>query len=254
MKPYVGGARADDLRFLANNSVNMDFATFRGLDPEEVKKLSADTLINLLGVYLPTLQSGVNETVVMVWVASHPESEVRKLGLAGSIPGNTSETTVCAAIYSSALNTFLLDVNVTQLCNFSITDYACAEADLLVSSLSSDDLAGVIYCFVGPKPLKRSDESALTIFIRKLNRTLLTEALDNFNNKTLNTSSIPLMTKITFMNALWETVKTFDNLTSVSFLREWFQNRFQLFIAGISQFVLNPLLTRNISCEGYQAV
>lgn len=60
------------------------------------------------------------------------------------------------------------------------------QADLLVSSLSSDDLAGVIYCFVGPKPLKRSDESALTIFIRKLNRTLLTEALDNFNNKVIN--------------------------------------------------------------------
>ncbi|XP_078274498.1 uncharacterized protein LOC144604167 [Rhinoraja longicauda] len=127
-------------------------------------------------------------------------------------------------------------------------------ADLLVSSLSSDDVAGVLYCFVGPKPLNRSDESALTIFIRKLNRTLLTEALDKFNNKTLNSSSIPLMTKITFMNALWETVKTFDNLTSVSFLREWFQNRFRLFVAGISQFVLNPLLTRNISCEGYQAV
>ncbi|XP_051877890.1 uncharacterized protein LOC127573574 [Pristis pectinata] len=264
IKPYVGGARADELRFLANNRVNMDFATFKGLDPEEVKKLNADTLINLLGVYLQALRRGANETVVVVWVASNNESEVRKLGLTGGIPepptdnttGNATvnETTLCTAIDSSALKTFLLNVNATQLCNFSITDYACVEADLLVSSLSSDDLADIVDCFIGPKALNRSAETALTIFIQKLNRTTLTEALGKFNSKILNTASIPLMTKITFMNALWETVKTFENLTSVTFLREWFQERFRPFIAGISQFVLNPLLTRNISCEGYQAV
>uniref|UniRef100_UPI00398ECFAB uncharacterized protein n=1 Tax=Pristiophorus japonicus TaxID=55135 RepID=UPI00398ECFAB len=268
IKVYVGGAPADDLKYLANNRVNMDFATFKGLDPEEVKKLNAQNLIDLLGFNLPALKRGANETVVLIWVASHTESEVRRLGLTGGIPDNSSEpepgdtpgkttvneTTLCAAVNSSALNDFLTEINMTQLCNFNITEYACAKINLLPSGLSSDALTGIFQCFIGPKTLNRSDESALTIFVQKLNRTTLNEALDKFNNKTLNTSAIPLMTKITFMNALWEVVKTNDNLTSESFLRKWFQERFRPFIAGISQSVLTSLLTRNITCDGYQAV
>ncbi|XP_067859794.1 uncharacterized protein [Heptranchias perlo] len=268
IKVYVGGAPVDDLRSLANNKVNMDFATFKGLDPEEVKKLNAQNLIDLLGFNLQALQSGVNETVVIIWVASHTQSEVRRLGLTGGIPDNSSEpqpddtpgnttvnaTTLCAAVNSSALNNFLSDINTTQLCNFNITDYACAETDLLLAGLSSDALTGIFHCFIGPKALNRSDETALTIFVQKLDRTTLNEALDKFNNKTLNTSSIPLMTKITFMNVLWEIVKTNENLTSAAFLRKWFQERFKPFISGISQSVLSHLLTRNITCDGYQAI
>ncbi|XP_069761835.1 uncharacterized protein [Narcine bancroftii] len=268
IKSYVGGAQTEDLKYLANNKVNMDFSTFRRLDPEEVKKLSADNLINLLGFHLHALQSGANETVVRVWVASNSEADVKKLGLTGGIPNNTSEpdidnkpinttvneTMLCRAIDSSALKTFLLNISVSQLCFFNITDYACAETDLLASRLSSDNLVELFNCFTGPNALNRSDESALTIFVRKLNRTTLTEALDKFNNQFPNRSSVPLMTKITFMNALWETVKTFENLTSVTFLRKWFQERFRPFIAGISQFVLKPLQTRNITCDGYQAI
>eukprot|EP00061_Rhincodon_typus_P011558 g36663.t1 len=62
------------------------------------------------------------------------------------------------------------------------------------------------------------------------------------------------MTKITFVNALWEIVKTNENLTDPDFLRKWFQERFRPFIAGVSQSVLNRLLMRNITCDGYQAV
>ncbi|XP_048465576.1 uncharacterized protein LOC109913006 [Rhincodon typus] len=268
IKAYIGGAAADDLKFLANNSINMDFDTFRGLNPEEVRKLTSQDLMNLLGIYLRDLQRGVNETVVVVWVASHTESEVRRLGLTGGIPDNSSEprptdrpvnatvneTTLCRAVNSSTLNNLLLSVNKTQLCNFNIKDYACARTDLLRSGLSSDALTSIFQCFVGPKALNRSDELALTTFVQKLNRSTLNEALDIFNNKTLNTSSIPLMTKITFVNALWEIVKTNENLTDPDFLRKWFQERFRPFIAGISQSVLYRLLMRNITCDGYQAV
>ncbi|XP_043566996.1 uncharacterized protein LOC122560428 [Chiloscyllium plagiosum] len=263
-----GGAAADDLKFLANNSINMDFETFIGLNPEEVRNLTSQDLINLLGINLGDLQRGANETVVVVWVAAHTESEVRRLGLTGGIPeispeprptdrpGNTTdnETALCRAVNSSALNNFLINVNKTQLCNFNIKDYACAQTDLLRSGLSSDALTSIFECFVGPKALNRSDEMALTVFVQKLNRATLNEALDDFNNKTLNTSLIPLMAKITFMNALWEVVKTNENLTNADFLRKWFQERLRPFIAGISQSVLNRLLMRNITCDGFQAV
>ncbi|GCB74349.1 hypothetical protein scyTo_0003439 [Scyliorhinus torazame] len=267
IKAYVGGTPVDDLTSLANNRVNMDFETFKGLNPEEVKKLSPQNLIDLLGFNLQALQHGVNETVVVIWVASHTESEVRRLGLTGGIPDNSSEpqpddrpgnttvneTTLCKAVNSSALNNFLNNVNVTQLCNFNIKEYACAKTDLLLSGISSDALTDVFQCFIDLKPLKKSDETALTIFVRKLDRTKLNEALDKFNNKTLN-PSIPLMTKITFMNALWEIVKTNENLTNAGFLRKWFQERFRPFVAGISQSVLSRLLARNITCDGYQEV
>ncbi|XP_067912856.1 uncharacterized protein [Heterodontus francisci] len=268
IKAYVGGAPADDLKSLADNRVNMDFETFKGLDPDEVKKLSSQNLIDLLGFNLQALQRGANETVVIIWVASHNESEVRRLGLRGGIPDNSSEpqpddrpgnktvneTTLCAAVNSSAFNNFLIKVNLTQLCNFNVTDYACAKSDLLLSRLSSDALTGIFQCFIGPDALKRSDQTALTVFVQKLDRTTLNEALDKFNNKTLNTSSIPLMTKITFMKSLWEIVKTIQNLTNADILRKWFKERFRPFIAGISQSALSNLLMRNITCDGYQAV
>ncbi|XP_078251653.1 uncharacterized protein LOC144591249 [Rhinoraja longicauda] len=236
VKAYLGGAATDDLRFLAINEVNMEFAIFKNLNPEEVQNLTAQNIIDLLGFNLQALRDGVNETVVMLWVASNTEFEVRKLGLKGGIPDNSSETRLCSSVNSSAMNDFLTAVNASQLCNFNITQFACAE------------------CFTGLKPLNRSNEMALTVFIQKLDGTRLMEALDMFNNKTRNTTLIPLMTKMTFLNALWEVVRTRDNLTSPAFLRKWFQEQLRPFIAGISQSVLVPLLRRDISCEGYRAV
>ncbi|XP_078274495.1 mesothelin-like protein [Rhinoraja longicauda] len=86
VKAYLGGAATDDLRFLAINEVNMEFAIFKNLNPEEVQNLTAQNIIDLLGFNLQALRDGVNETVVMLWVASNTESEVRKLGLKGGIP------------------------------------------------------------------------------------------------------------------------------------------------------------------------
>ncbi|XP_032896964.1 uncharacterized protein LOC116985943 isoform X2 [Amblyraja radiata] len=254
IKAYIGGATTDDLKFLAINKVNMEFGIFKNLNPEEVQNLTAQNIIDLLGFNLQALRNGVNETVVVVWVASNNESEVRKLGLKGGIPDNSTEGRLCRSVNSSALNDFLTAVNASQLCNFNITQFACAEPQLLLFGLSSNLLSKVFQCFTGLKPLNRSDETALTVFIQKLNRTKLMEALDMFNNKTRNTTLIPLMTKITFLNALWEVVRTRDNLTSPAFLRKWFQEQFRPFIAGISQSVLMQLLRRDISCEGYRAV
>ncbi|XP_078413777.1 uncharacterized protein LOC144690297 [Cetorhinus maximus] len=268
IKSYLDGAKAVDLDILAKNKVNMDFATFIKLNPEEVMKLSAEQLQALLGINLPALQTGANETVVLAWVSSHFQSEVRSVGLSGGIPdpssdpqlnfmcGNTTfnETALCAAVNSSAVNSFLMSVNKFQLCNFNITYYACAQSNLLLAGLTSDHLTSIFNCFTTAKALSKPDGTALGVFIQRLDKTTLNEALDKFNNMTLSTSPIPLMTKITFMNVLWETVKTNENLASSTFLTKWFQERFRPFIAGISKSVLSCLLIRNTTCEGYQAV
>ncbi|GCC21557.1 hypothetical protein chiPu_0020030, partial [Chiloscyllium punctatum] len=254
LSPYIGGIPQDDLEILANNSVNMDFATFISLNPQEVKNLSAQNLIDLLGYNLPALQRGINETVVRVWVNSHLQSEVQKLGLTGGIPDPTLESIFCADKDSSAVNNFLIEVKRNQICNFNIVEYACSQTDLLKIQVDSEVLSSIFDCFTGPKVLNTSDEIALTVFLQKFEETTRNEALDKFNNRTQNTSSIPLMTKITFMNALWEIVKTNENLTNADFLRKWFQERFRPFIAGISQSVLNGFLMRNITCDGFQVI
>uniref|UniRef100_UPI00398EEF85 uncharacterized protein n=1 Tax=Pristiophorus japonicus TaxID=55135 RepID=UPI00398EEF85 len=271
IRPYLGGIPLDDLITLANNEVNMDFATFTSLNPQEVKNLSAQNLIDLLGYNLQALQSAVNETVVRVWVNSHFESEVRKLGLTGGIPDPTIERIFCAdknryefmgklilciasekqpPLSISAVNNFLTDIRPGQFCSFNITDYACAKTDFLISS---NALLDIFDCFLGPNAQNTSAETALIIFLQKFDENKLNKALDMFNSMTLNTSAIPLMTKITFMNALWEIVKTNENLTSPAFLAKWFQERFRPFIAGISQSVLINL-ARNVTCDGYPAV
>ncbi|XP_042197118.1 uncharacterized protein LOC121850278 [Callorhinchus milii] len=229
----------------------MDFATFRALNPEEVKNLTAEDLKGLLGAHLPALKTGFNDTVVKVWVNSHFESEVRKVGLTGGIPDPPLETVLCEARNSSEVNDFLTTLNRTQLCSIAIVDYACARIDLL-ANLTSYDVTVLFDCFTGSKALKISDEKALLVFIQKLDRTTLNQALDMFNNKTSNISSIPLETKTTFFNALWENVK--PNITGPAFLSKWFQQRFRPIIAGIPQSVLSDLLVRNVTCDGYQAV
>ncbi|XP_072337037.1 mesothelin-like protein isoform X1 [Scyliorhinus torazame] len=80
-RPYVGGARAADLQRLAARRVNMDFETFKGLNPSEVEKLSALSVRELLGGNLKTLKENENQEIVQCWVNSHTMDEVMSLGI-----------------------------------------------------------------------------------------------------------------------------------------------------------------------------
>uniref|UniRef100_A0A4W3JVW9 Mesothelin-like protein n=1 Tax=Callorhinchus milii TaxID=7868 RepID=A0A4W3JVW9_CALMI len=162
-------------------------------------------------------------------------------------------TAFCENVTSLEVNSFLKAVNVSQFCNFTVTDYACAETNL-VANLSDDYVTDIFDCFTGKKALRSSDETALTVFIQKLDGISLNKALDMFNNKTLNSSTIPLITKTVFMKAFLEKVKTNENLDNATFLTKWFQERFGPFIAGIPSTFLDCLLIRNTTCGGYQAV
>ncbi|NWX23319.1 MSLNL protein, partial [Aegotheles bennettii] len=98
LRPYLGGAPAEDLKALAEAgvAVDMDIDTFLTLNPEELEKLSVTDVKNLLGENLPYLKEAENETSVMGWVKRQPQWEldcVLGIGLQGGI--GTATTSAC---------------------------------------------------------------------------------------------------------------------------------------------------------------
>ncbi|NXY60640.1 MSLNL protein, partial [Callaeas wilsoni] len=94
IRPYLGGAPAEDLKDLANAGVaiNMDVDTFLTLNPKELQKLSVTDVKNLLGENLPELKELENEPSVVSWVQSQSQREldcVLGIGLQGGLPDPT---------------------------------------------------------------------------------------------------------------------------------------------------------------------
>ncbi|NXD40930.1 MSLNL protein, partial [Copsychus sechellarum] len=92
IRPYLGGAPAEDLKDLANAGVaiNMDLCTFLALNPEELQKLSVMDVKHLLGENLPELKKAEHEPSVESWVQKQFQQEldcVLDIGLQGGRPG-----------------------------------------------------------------------------------------------------------------------------------------------------------------------
>ncbi|XP_072457289.1 mesothelin-like [Notamacropus eugenii] len=81
LKSLLGGAPAKDLICYAADSPVMDMDTFTDLNPEEVKKLSPQTMKELLGINLSELNTIVEHPTVQAWVKAHTQSEVEAIGL-----------------------------------------------------------------------------------------------------------------------------------------------------------------------------
>ncbi|XP_043945667.1 mucin-4-like [Protopterus annectens] len=88
MKSLIAGAKAEDLMTISSIKPSMDIGTFAILDPNEVQKLSATHLKNLVGVNLQDMRSLANDAIMSKWIRSHRQSEVDTLGLGftGGIP------------------------------------------------------------------------------------------------------------------------------------------------------------------------
>ncbi|XP_056359645.1 mesothelin-like protein [Oenanthe melanoleuca] len=91
IRPYLGGAPAEDLKDLANSgvSINMDLHTFLALNPEELQKLSVMDVKRLLGENLPELKEAEHEPSVESWVQKQSQQEldcVLGIGLQGGQP------------------------------------------------------------------------------------------------------------------------------------------------------------------------
>ncbi|NWW41267.1 MSLNL protein, partial [Panurus biarmicus] len=93
IRPYLGGAPAEDLKDLADAGViNMDLDTFLALNPEEFQKLGVTDVKNLLGENLAGLKGAEHEPSVVSWVQKQSQREldcVLGIGLQGGLPEPT---------------------------------------------------------------------------------------------------------------------------------------------------------------------
>ncbi|MEE6497900.1 hypothetical protein FKM82_002923 [Ascaphus truei] len=81
LKSVIGGTKAEDLIQFAAGSPEMDITAFAGLNPDEVKKLAAQNIKDLLGDNLSDLSTISNSAVVKAWVSVNTQSHVNSLGL-----------------------------------------------------------------------------------------------------------------------------------------------------------------------------
>ncbi|XP_038007577.1 mesothelin-like protein [Motacilla alba alba] len=101
IRPYLGGAPAEDLKDLATAGVaiNMDQGTFLALNPEELQKLSVTDVKHLLGENLPELKEHEHEPPVLSWLQQQSQHEldcVLGIGLQGGQPEPTGTASPAA--------------------------------------------------------------------------------------------------------------------------------------------------------------
>ncbi|KAM9362625.1 uncharacterized protein mslnb [Symphorus nematophorus] len=109
--PYMGGA---DLKFtltLAASNINMDLATFSGLDESVVQSLRVSAVRDLLGSNVADLKPYENERVVQNWIRSQFQSDLNTLGLGleggkadPTVTSNTASNAATAAATAAATN------------------------------------------------------------------------------------------------------------------------------------------------------
>ncbi|KAL7851860.1 hypothetical protein SRHO_G00176450 [Serrasalmus rhombeus] len=133
-----------------------------------------------------------------------------------------------------------------QLCNFSISQYACSS----VAALSSRDLGKVMACKLTSS--MNYSRAIWSLFFQKF-AAPLDEALDAYSNMTLNIS----LPDPYVLDAIGEVkLNNFSNaqLTDSVFITKWFQTRLRPFLSSVSVDFLSCLSSKNFSCQTYQVV
>uniref|UniRef100_H9GEI2 Mesothelin n=1 Tax=Anolis carolinensis TaxID=28377 RepID=H9GEI2_ANOCA len=88
IRPYLGGAPAEDLKALSKNNVNMDIETFENLKKDSVVPLTVQEVKGLLGTNLKKLPDHKDNPTISAWIHNQKQSDLNslKLGLTGGIP------------------------------------------------------------------------------------------------------------------------------------------------------------------------
>ncbi|KAI4894035.1 hypothetical protein NFI96_009147 [Prochilodus magdalenae] len=131
-----------------------------------------------------------------------------------------------------------------QLCNLSISDYACSPA----AAPSSSDLVEAMACGVASS--MNYSRAIWNLFFQKF-AAALDEALDAFSTMNL-TLRDPYV-----LDAIGEVkVSNFSEaqLTDGAFISEWFQTRLRPFLPSVSADFLSCLSSKDFSCQTYQVV
>ncbi|NXN34471.1 MSLN protein, partial [Nycticryphes semicollaris] len=89
IKPYLGGAPAEDLRALSKDDVNMEISTLAQLRRDSLLSLTIPEVQNLLGVNIRDLYKWQNQSPIKEWVHRQRQSELDKLNV--SLTGGTQE-------------------------------------------------------------------------------------------------------------------------------------------------------------------
>ncbi|XP_057343731.1 mesothelin-like protein isoform X2 [Manis pentadactyla] len=89
MRPYLGGAPAEELQHLAQANVSMDIDTFTNLNPQVLQSLSVGSVTTLLGQNVGDLQKARSHPTVSSWLRSLNRSALGELGLDTDATGPT---------------------------------------------------------------------------------------------------------------------------------------------------------------------
>ncbi|KAG8506373.1 Mesothelin-like protein [Galemys pyrenaicus] len=87
MRPYLGGAPAEELWHLAQANVTMDIDTFTGLNPHVLQNLSLNNVTTLLGQNVGDLQRARSHPAISSWLSSLNTSALGELGIDKELAG-----------------------------------------------------------------------------------------------------------------------------------------------------------------------
>ncbi|CAM4630088.1 unnamed protein product [Caretta caretta] len=97
--------------------------------------------------------------------------------------------------------------------------------------------------------------SVLKLLVSKVNGKELEEALEEFNDKVVNSSLIPSKWKGFALEALWDgKLRNEELYNETEFVGPWFQKRLRPFLAAVSIDILQCLQNETLGCVQYQAI
>ncbi|XP_053333404.1 uncharacterized protein LOC128506831 [Clarias gariepinus] len=160
---------------------------------------------------------------------------------------HVNESAVCSGVNSSALMEYLNEPNHgSQLCSFSITQYACAQ----LTDLSAVDLERVLLCNLYSN--NTVSDQTWKLFVTNISP-ILGDALDLLNTTTLQPSR-PL---VVLLDAIAEvTFGTFSpsSFSSDDVIQLWFGRRLRPFLPYVTQTFLSCVSQNNFSCDTYHSM
>ncbi|KAI4896862.1 hypothetical protein NFI96_021852, partial [Prochilodus magdalenae] len=158
-----------------------------------------------------------------------------------------NESAVCQGTNSSeALMTYLLSPHdKSQLCSFSITQYACTE----LSGMTAEDLATVLLCNLNVN--NTVPDETWNLFITVVNP-FLGPALDLLSNVTLPWSP-SLVTVLDMIGEVTLSSFSSSNYRNTSFIQRWLQMRLRPFLPYASPQFLSCLASKDFSCASFQS-
>ncbi|KAL2086518.1 hypothetical protein ACEWY4_017577 [Coilia grayii] len=157
-----------------------------------------------------------------------------------------NESVVCSGVNSDLFQQSLAVGNV-EVCNFSVSEIACASLE----SFTVDHLVRSLQCHL-PRP-NPEPGAAWKLLLTKTSA-ILDQALHVFSNQTesIQGPSVPVVLDVIREVQLDRFLP--EELQDSDFLSEWFIGRLRPFLSSASPGFLSCISSKNLSCGSYQHV